>query len=739
MSTPLQAMDSSQAILKKTIALTRQDLPSIFTHTVEHAGYGAILSRLMTGLNRAITLDCQYDFEIASPYQIEPLFDMAVKQDTRMPTKKQVEWDFLKDTWNAPSQIRASHQYPACPPQIDAPLTRHQWNAVLAYAICGTPSRALQTLIDSTKEALAWGAYDFHIGLHIRRGDKNSEAPYIPTSIYIEQVKRIISNHPHQKIAIFLASDDAGIFDEVTLALGGIPVLWDLTEDRFNNYNAGMVEKDVALAEKESFTAAKNICLLGACDYVIGMSTAQFTWIGGLLAIFQKGLDTSRQIMIDPITHQTGHWASAFGFDAEGKWPLKILHLSPDENGGGAAKAAYRIHCALKQSNINSQMLVLKKASDDPAIYSINAGIFRKIQRFIYKKLNQLRTRTDGLLVTLNPTLHSFGKTSRGLVDHLNQCDADVIHLHWIIGMLSIQDIGRITKPLVWTFHDMWAFCGGEHYAENDAPNARFRAGYLPNNRPAGETGPDLNRATWQAKMKSWKNSIQVIAPSQWMARCTHNSILMHEWPVYVIPNTLDTQKWQPMNKTTSRKALNLPENSQLICFGAMGGAQTHLKGFDLLCEALNQLRGTIPNLEIIIFGQNKPEVEPDLGFPLHYTGHLSNEEDLRRVYSAADVFIIPSRMDNLPNTGVESMACGTPVVAFNTGGLKDIVTHQITGWLAEPFDAHQLAQGIKWVLENPARHNSLCQAARAFAETRFSYGVVAQQHSALYQQLIKN
>ncbi|MBU3576747.1 hypothetical protein [Polynucleobacter sp. UK-Kesae-W10] len=308
--------------LQALIKANQSDSKQTLFHRVEHGGFGAITSRLMTGLNISLALDSNYSFLIDSPYVVEGMFDIGVKQPIEVAQHQEIiEWNFLRDTWNAPPQIKADHQYPACPIEAGADLTRHQWCAVLAKAICGTPSAFLNTEIERLKNAIHWDAYDLHIGLHIRRGDKNTECPYIPTEAYLSQIQKLLQANPGKKVLVFLSSDDPEALGHVRARLNGVDVAWDETEARYNNFNAGMVASNPALAQQESATAAKNISLLGDCDYVIGMSHAQFTWLGGLLAVFNHRLDASRHIMLDPHTGQRGHWAAFYGF------PLQTLLL----------------------------------------------------------------------------------------------------------------------------------------------------------------------------------------------------------------------------------------------------------------------------------------------------------------------------------------------------------------------------------------------------------------------------
>ena len=189
--------------------------------------------------------------------------------------------------------------------------------------------------------------------------------------------------------------------------------------------------------------------------------------------------------------------------------------------------------------------------------------------------------------------------------------------------MLSISDIVKIEKPIVWTLHDMWAFCGAEHYTNDE----RWKEGYQKYNRPNYESGFDLNRWTWERKKKYWKNSFHVVTPSTWLAKCVSNSNLMKNWTVSLIPYAIDTDKWKPLNKIMSRKKLNLPEGVNLILFGAPGGGKDPRKGYDLLLKSLEYMK--IKNTELVIFGESKPEKNQNLKIPIHYMGDIFDDKIL--------------------------------------------------------------------------------------------------------------
>lgn len=359
-----------------------------------------------------------------------------------------------------------------------------------------------------------------------------------------------------------------------------------------------------------------------------------------------------------------------------------------------------------------------------------------KLARVFNRVRPHLATPLIQLLHTGNPVLHSPAVMPSRWPECLNASDADVVHLQWVQHeMLSIADIARIRKPIVWTLHDMWAFCGAEHYTTDH----RWRDGYRRANRPHHESGLDLNRQTWQRKRQHWRRPLQIVCPSHWLAECVRSSALMHQWPVAVVPYPIDPDRWQPLDQRLARQLIGLPQDCPLLLFGAIGGGKDPRKGMDLLLAALSHLRTEpcLQTLQLVVFGQLAPQSPPQLGFPVHYTGSLHDDLSLRVLYSAADAMVIPSRQDNLPNTGLEAHACGTPVVAFNTGGLPDIVADRVTGALAEPFEPVSLAAAIRWVLEDPQRLQQLAAASRSRALQLWHPARVAGLYAEVYQQAL--
>jgi glycosyltransferase involved in cell wall biosynthesis len=408
---------------------------------------------------------------------------------------------------------------------------------------------------------------------------------------------------------------------------------------------------------------------------------------------------------------------------------MKVLALSFSDLDGGAARACYRLHTSLRDVGIDSEIWVNSVKSRDPSVH----GPIGKWAKAMALLRPRLATPLRRMLHTDNPIIHSPAVVPSRWPERLNASEADVVHLHWVQGeMLSINDIARIRKPIVWTLHDMWAFCGAEHYTTD----LRWRDGYLRDNRPDHESGFDLNRWTWERKRMQWSIPMHIVCPSQWLAGCVRASALMHDWPVSFIPNPIDFNRWRPIAPSLARQLMHLPQDCPLLLFGAMGGGRDVRKGHDLLLAALVILRSepSLRNLRVVVFGQHAPDPPLNLDFPVHYAGHLDDDFSLRALYSAADVMVIPSRQDNLPNTGLEAQACGTPVVAFNTGGLADIVEHRITGALATPFEPESLAAEIRWVLEDRQRLGQL--SANARAKRLSSPERVAQLYTEVYRSV---
>ncbi|MFA7438312.1 glycosyltransferase [Castellaniella sp.] len=414
---------------------------------------------------------------------------------------------------------------------------------------------------------------------------------------------------------------------------------------------------------------------------------------------------------------------------------MKILHVSTYDRAGGAARAAWRLDRALAMTQHESAMRVVIKEGDDWRTMGPSGWVstfFNGLRPRVGRLITRLQHRPDAVY-------QSYNVLPSGILSRRALGEVDVVNLHWVGGeCLSIREIGAIHKPHVWTLHDMWAFGGAAHLAP-DHEGVRWRVGYWQDNKPAGVRWPDLDRWVWARKKRAWRRPIPIVTPSQWLARCVRDSALMQGWPVHVIPNVLDVERFRPWPKTFARGILGLPPDSLLIMFGAIGGGRDPNKGWDLLETALIELGHRMPGVECVIFGQSEPAEPPQLGVPLHWLGPLHDDASLALAYSAADVMVVPSRQENLPQSGTEAQSCGCPVVAFDCTGLPDVVVHQETGYLAKPYDTGDLAQGIQWVLGDSARRARLGHAARERAVRRWAQGVVVPQYLAVYEEVFSH
>jgi glycosyltransferase involved in cell wall biosynthesis len=312
--------------------------------------------------------------------------------------------------------------------------------------------------------------------------------------------------------------------------------------------------------------------------------------------------------------------------------------------------------------------------------------------------------------------------------------DPDIIHLHWInAGFLSIGSLSAFEKPIVWTMHDMWPITGGCHYAGR-CRRFESNCGRCP--ALGSSRSRDLSRLIWDKKSAMFDGlDLTVVTPSTWLAEQAAKSSLFEGVDIQLIPNGIDTSLYSPYENTVAKEELKLNSDSSKILFGA-ANIDDQRKGAGHLFSAIRNLHQRISDFELVLFGTSESGVPDDLVSCTRNLGRITDEQ-LRRLYSAADVYVVPSLEDNLPNTVMESMAAGTPVVGYDTGGIGDMIEHAQTGYLAEHGAIDDLADGIAWVLDDPDRREHLGRQARARAEERYNIETVAHQYHALYEDIL--
>lgn len=413
---------------------------------------------------------------------------------------------------------------------------------------------------------------------------------------------------------------------------------------------------------------------------------------------------------------------------------LKNLMISTYDVRGGAARSAYRLHHAFLKKGIDSKMVVQFKDTDDDTVSEPP----NTWSRLLAKVRTRLDLRPLATYKGYNHTPWSLGWLPSNLSPTIESINPEVVHLNWIGGgFMSIKEIFKIRHPVVWTFHDMWAFTGGCHYSF-DCRNYEKSCGSCPQLGSNKEL--DISKRVWLKKKKYWKNlNLAIVCPSRWLAECVKKSSLFKHTRVEVIPYVIDLGVFKPIDKQVAREILNLPSQKKIVLFGSLSALQDKRKGFQYLLPALKELyrEGFLKQVEMVVFGSSRPKQPQDIDFNINYLGVMNDDVTLSLVYSAADVFVAPSIQDNLPNTVIESLACGTPVVAFNIGGNPDMITHKQNGYMVQPFDIQDLKQGIMFILNN-SQPEFFLENARRVALQKFNPDSVAEHYMDLFCHLTR-
>lgn len=408
---------------------------------------------------------------------------------------------------------------------------------------------------------------------------------------------------------------------------------------------------------------------------------------------------------------------------------MKIIHVSTNDISGGAARAAYRLHTGLRKVGVDSWVIVQSKKSDNDFVI----GPRNKFEKGMSLLRPEIESLFPKFFLKYPESQFNCGVLpGRKLINKINNAAPDIVHLHWICGgLLKLEQLKQIRAPIVWTLHDMWPFTGGCHYDE-ECGRYVDNCGKCPTLNSSQNY--DLSRRVHNRKLKAWADiNFTVISPSHWLADCAQKSRVFGDRKVRVIPNGIDLSLYKPIDKKIAKQILSIPNDKSLLLFGAVNADGDKRKGFDYLYSAIQLLlKDSGQQIILAIFGATKTHASPDFGVPTYYLGKLYDEISLNVIYSAADVFIAPSLQDNLPNTVIEALACGTPCVAFNIGGMPDMIDHQINGYLAQPFDADELTLGVKWVIGNADKHR-LSENARNKAEACFDLDVAASRYQDLY------
>ena len=402
---------------------------------------------------------------------------------------------------------------------------------------------------------------------------------------------------------------------------------------------------------------------------------------------------------------------------------MKIVILKTSGTFGGAAVAAGRLGKALKQAGIQVDKLV----RDDTWLNRFRF-YWERLIIFLFNHLSRKNLFTV-----------SIANTGVDVSNHPLVKEADIIHLHWINqGFLSLSDLKKLTasdKPIVWTLHDLWPATAICHY-----PDKCEKYQSECSQCPLQVVSPLFDLAAWanKRKKKIGLDKVYFVGCSRWITEMAKKSSLLEGASFTSIPNPIDTSVFKPIKKSDARALLHLPEDKLLLLFAAAKLSDKR-KGANFLIEACSLLKQYYANkIEIVLMGNGSEELCRALPFKVNSLGYISDQSTMVAAYSCADLFVIPSLEDNLPNTIMESMACGTPCVGFATGGIPEMIDHKINGYVANYMDANDLANGIQWILNNP-NPQALSDACVKKVLENYAEQIVAEKYLVLYQNLLHN
>ena len=415
---------------------------------------------------------------------------------------------------------------------------------------------------------------------------------------------------------------------------------------------------------------------------------------------------------------------------------LQILTLNWSDIDGGAARASHRLASRLVELGEPLHMRVMRKFGNDPWVTGAE-GLPEQIWARVITRAERGVVKLNG--VKNKDLTWSFNGLPNFMFPQSMYEAASVVHINWVgKGTLPLSSIPRINKPLVWTLHDSWAFTGGCH-VPYECRRFEKNCGNCPQLRSPADN--DASHRHWTKKAKCLaKTSSHFVAPSSWMAEQSWASSLLGNAPISVIPNWLDTNVFRRSVKSLARETLNLSQEKHLILFGAMYADTDQNKGLSFLLEALKVLQSKdasfAENYELVIFGACSPGSLKNLPIPATMLGVVSDDFRLAQAYSAADVTVVPSKMESFGQVALESLSCGTPVAAFATAGLTDIVKHMENGYLAKKFDTNDLANGISLMCELNDFTRSLPVRAREWVLNKFDIKVTAGKYLALFESV---
>lgn len=400
---------------------------------------------------------------------------------------------------------------------------------------------------------------------------------------------------------------------------------------------------------------------------------------------------------------------------------MKILHIATIDN-GGAYKAAERFHRCLLQRGVGSKILVRTRLFESDAevcFHNKAQALLSKGKNFI----NLLLSRGE-----IGRDLFGTDISQKKIVQ-----EADLLVLHWVNSFLSVKSLEKLFqlgKPMVFMMHDMWLFTGGCHVAGECRKYEKGcgKCPLIPSDREK-----DISALNFREKKELLSGqSMVVTGPSPWIVECAKRSPVLKGKKVVCMPNMVDTRLFRPIeDREGLRRRYGLPEDKKILLFGAAdNGTENQYKGFSYLLGALKKLDPK--QYHLVIFGNSGKNLGIQEDFSRTLLGYVQKEEQMAEVYNLAHVYVTPSLQETFGFTVCESMACGTPVVAFPAGGILSQITHEENGYLAKMKEEEDLAEGIEFCSENSKK---LGAAARKSAE-RFSFEAIGERYEKFLREI---
>jgi glycosyltransferase involved in cell wall biosynthesis len=416
---------------------------------------------------------------------------------------------------------------------------------------------------------------------------------------------------------------------------------------------------------------------------------------------------------------------------ASRKAALRICHVTSGPLSSGAARGAVWLHEGLLDAGCESTLVTdYIGGVASRGVIQMPCAVHPRIEQVARRALEQLPVQCYRKRVK---AIFSTGITGRSLNRLPAIQSADVVNLHWICGgMVSLRSLRQLRVPVVWTLRDLWPVTGGCHYPTIHKCE-RFVSGCGNCPHLASSRTADLSRLVYRTKARSLPHNLAAVGISEWVTEQARCSPLLHGRQVLTIPNCIDTEVFRPFDRTAARELLGLPIDRKFVLAGALSPSEPY-KGWPLLIDALG--RDSV-NFDVLLFGHMRETEASKVPRLFRNFGYVGDDLKLRVLYAAADVYVSAATSEAFGKTIAESLSCGTPAVAFGATGPKDIVSHHETGYLATPFDARSLADGIEWVLSRPGA-DALRVAARSRAVGHFSKSVAAKAYLELYRSLLE-